>query len=538
MGANPGVQPLGEDQTAAIFSYFKGQESQWKAGLSSFAQLRYHDLWPGIDLVYTGQGNQMKYTFEVQPGADPAQIQLAYRGASAVRLTADGQLDVTTPVGGIQDAAPVAYQMKDGQRVPVAVGYQLEAGEAGSYRYGFNLGTYDASLPLVLDPVVIAYAGYIGGAVGLDLGHGIAVDSHGNAYVTGETDSNQTTFPVKVGPDTTYNGYYDAFVAKVNAAGTALVYAGYIGGAWDDDGNGIAVDSAGNAYIVGTAGSGKSDGFPATVGPNLTNNGNFDAFVAKVNAAGTALDYAGFIGGINWDVGNGIAVDSQGSAYVVGSTNSNQTDFADSHFPVTVGPDLTFNGSSGLYGDAFVAKVNPSGSALDYAGYIGGAADDRGYGIAVDHFGNAYVTGVTASDQSSFPVKVGPDLTYNGGSFYGDAFVAKVNTTGTALDYAGYIGGANDEFGYGIAVDGSGKAFVTGYTESNQSTFPVKVGPDLTYGGARDAFVAEVNAAGSALAYAGYIGGAGQDVGNGIAVDSGDNVYVTGYTSSTRPPSR
>ena len=229
VGANPGVRPLGEDPTAAVFSYFKGQPSQWQAAVPSFAQVRYPNLWPGIDLVYSGQGNQMKYEFEVQPGADPAQIQLAYRGASAVQLTADGQLAVTTPSGGFHDAAPLAYQMKDGQRVPVEMRYALSApvgaGPAATYGYTFRLGPYDQSLPLVLDPTVLVYAGYIGGA-GADAGQGIAVDKDGNAYVSGYTTSNQTTFPVLGGPDLTYNGgVSDAFVAKVvSFVPTAFLY--------------------------------------------------------------------------------------------------------------------------------------------------------------------------------------------------------------------------------------------------------------------------------------------------------------------------
>jgi hypothetical protein len=204
-------------------------------------------------------------------------------------------------------------------------------------------------------------------------------------------------------------------VAKVNAAGTALVYAGYIGGTGDEVGYGIAVDSAGNAYVTGYTNS-TEPSFPVTVGPSLTFNGFADAFVAKVNPTGTALVYAGYIGGSGDDVGNGIAVDASGNAYVTGNTNSTEATF-----PVTGGPDLTYNG--GTY-DAWVAKVNAAGSALVYCGYIGGGGIDVGNGIAVDIFGNAYVVGSTNSTEATFPVTVGPDLTYNGGS--NDAFVAKI----------------------------------------------------------------------------------------------------------------
>jgi len=530
VGANPGVQPQGEDQTAAVFSYFKGQPGQWQAGVPSYAQLRYPNLWSGIDLVYSGQGSQMKYEFEVQPGADPAQIQLAYRGASALRLTSDGQLEVSTPLNSFRDAAPVAYQMKDGQRVPVEMSYTLNAavgaGPAATFGYNFHLGPYDHSLPLVLDPTIFVYAGYIGGA-NYDDAQAIAVDRLGNAYITGYTSSDQTSFPVKVGPELTFGGSYDAFVAKVNAAGTALVYAGYIGGSGYDYGYGISVDGQGNAYVTGSTNSDQTT-FPVKIGPSLTyGGGNADAFVAKVNAAGTALDYAGYIGGDVDDYGYAIAVDGHGAAYITGATDSDQTSF-----PVKAGPGLTYSGGN----DAFVAKVDPSGSALTYAGYIGGVDIDQGNGIAVDGGGNAYITGYTVSDQNTFPVKVGPALIFEGGTMFGDAFVAKVNTAGTALIYAGYIGGQGEDAGNGIAIDSHGAAYVTGNTTSDQTLlhFPVKVGPDLTYnGGAHgDAFVAKVNSAGSSLDYAGYIGGANDDFGLGIAVDTAGNAYVTGATFS------
>ena len=256
------------------------------------------------------------------------------------------------------------------------------------------------------------YAGYVGGS-GYDVGIGIAVDSAGNAYVTGDTNSTQATFPVKVGPDLSHNGGIDAFIAKVRADGTGLVYAGYVGGSGGDIGFDIAVDRVGNAYVTGYTTSDQTT-FPETVGPDLSYNGHTDAFVVKVNAIGSALVYAGYIGGAGTDYGNNIAVDRVGNAYLTGSTWSDQTTF-----PKTAGPDLSYNG----VGDAFVAKVNATGTALVYAGYIGGAGDDEGLDIAVDSAGTAYVTGNTASDQTTFPETVGPDLSHNGGY---DAFVAKI----------------------------------------------------------------------------------------------------------------
>jgi len=530
-GANKNVRPSGEEKTGAVISYFKGKPEEWKSGLPTYARIVYKDLWPGIDAAYYGTMDKMKYEFIVHPGSDPSLIRLAYRGASVVEVNGEDRLEVRTPAGGFADDRPVGYQEIDGDRVEVAMSYLLEdrsakdAGPGGeeavtkSYVYGFEVGDYDRTKPLVLDPAVLVYCGYIGGD-GWDYGCGIAVDGSGNAYVTGLTSSSETTFPVGLGPDLTHNGIGDAFVAKVNASGTVLVYCGYIGGSGYDYGSGIEVDGSGNAYVTGYTYSDEAT-FPVVGGPDLTYNGDYDAFVAKVNASGTALVYCGYIGGKSGDFGNGIAVDSSRNAYITGSTNSTEATF-----PVVGGPDLTHNGNS----DAFVAKVNASGTALVYCGYISGSASDGGYGIAVDGSGNAYVAGETSSDEATFPVIGGPDLTYKGNA---DAFVAKVNAFGTALVYCGYIGGFSDDDGSGIAVDGSGNAYVTGYTYSDEATFPVFGGPDLTQNGYNDAYIAKVNASGTALVYCGYIGGSNKDWGNGIAVDGSGNAYITGSTFST-----
>jgi hypothetical protein len=523
VGANLEVKPEGLEPTPAVISYFKGPREKWRTGLKTYGSVIYRDLWPGIDLVYTGTVNRLKYSFLVKPGADPGRIRLAYRGVSSLSVSDAGQLEVKTPVKVFQDDRPVAYQEVGGTRVEVTTEYAVDAhGDKGAHGYVFKVGEYDRSKVLVLDPVVLLYCGYIGGS-STDYGYGIAVDSSGNAYVAGATNSTQASFPVTVGPDLTSNGNYDAFVAKVNASGTALVYCGYIGGSGADWAQAIAVDSSGNAYVTGYAGSDQTT-FPVTVGPDLTYAGNFhDVFVAKVNASGTALVYCGYIGGSGDEKAYGIAVDGNRNAYVTGYTYSSETTF-----PVTGGPDLTYNGGW----DAFVAKVNASGTALVYCGYIGGTGNDVGYGIRVDGNGNAYVTGYAGSDQTSFPVTGGPDLTFNGGSY--DAFVAKVNASGTALVYCGYIGGSGDDEGMGVAVDGNGNAYVTGLTGSTQATFPVTAGPDLTFnGGTSDAFVAKVNASGTALVYCGYIGGSGNDYGNGVALDGNGNAYVTGFTYSS-----
>lgn len=519
VGARGDVQPVGEDPDGAVVSYFKGPREQWKTGIPTYSRLVYADLWPGIDLVYAGAGSRLEYTFVVQPGADPARIKLAYRGATAVRLESSGRLEVETPLGSFDDEAPSTYQVIDGERVAVASAFALDPVAAdGAQAYGFHVGAHDPLEPLVIDPAVLVYSGFIGGA-GFDFGYGVATDAAGDAYVAGYTESDQGSFPETVGPDLAYNGGTDAFVAKVRADGTGFLYAGYIGGAGADYGRDIAVDALGNATITGYTTSAE-DTFPVIVGPDLTFNGATDAFVARVNAAGTGLDYAGYVGGPSVDIAFAVAVDSAGCAYLTGRADSDEATF-----PVAVGPDLTHNGGA----DAFVAKVAPGGASLEYAGYIGGASQDEGFGIAVDSAGSAYVTGWTDSSEATFPVTVGPDLTHNG---YFDAFVAKVDPSGASLAYAGYIGGLDRDSGNGIAVDALGNAYVAGQTSCDEATFPVSVGPDTTFNGVEDGFIAKVNAAGTALAYAGYLGGTGLDGATGVAVDALGNAYVTGATAS------
>lgn len=511
------VDPIARDETGQIVSFFKGDRDDWQTGLPTFAEIVYPNVYEGIDIVYSATGKALTYDFVVHPGADPDDIGLAWRGAGDPRITADGDLQVPTPLGSFIDEAPFTYQRVDGHRREVPSRFELSR-----RGYGFALGSYDETRRLVIDPVVVIYAGYIGGAGGNEAVTGIAVDSTGSAYVAGFTDSPEGGFPETVGPDLSFNaGTWDAFVAKVSPDGSALEYAGYIGGAGRDEATGIAVDSTGSAYVSGFTNSDEAS-FPETVGPDLSfNGGTFDAFAAKLSPDGSALMYAGYVGGSGLDQANGIAVDSAGNAYLAGAAASDEATF-----PETGGPDLSFNGGSS---DAFVAKVTTNGSALAYAGYIGGLDLDTATGIAVDPSGSAYVAGATNSDEGGFPEVVGPDTTYNQ---EGDAFVAKLAGDGSALVYAGYIGGSDSDYANGIAVDSAGNAYVAGTTNSDESGFPETVGPDTTYNQEGDGFVAKLAVDGSALVYAGFIGGADGDQATGIAVDSSGNAYVTGATSS------
>ncbi len=250
VGANPNVRVEGREPTTAAISYFKGPREKWRTGIKAYEGVIYRDLWPGIDLIYTGTINRLKYSFLVKPGADPGRIKLAYRGVSSLIVSDAGQLEVKTPVRVFRDDRPVSYQEVDGSAVEVSTAYEVETdAKKDALSYGFKVGDYDRSKPLVIDPAVLVYCGYIGGS-GNDNGRGIAVDSSGNAYVTGQTTSTHTTFPVAVGPEVIHNGGTDVFVLKINPLGQ-LVYCGYIGGNGEDFAYGIAVDSGGNAYVTG-----------------------------------------------------------------------------------------------------------------------------------------------------------------------------------------------------------------------------------------------------------------------------------------------
>lgn len=236
VGVNPDAKPIGMEKTAAVITYFKGNPEDWKTAMPTYSKIVYADLWPGIDLVYGGSTDRLKYEFVVHPGADPSRIRLAYRGVSRVSIDEAGRLEVTTPLGGFFDDVPLAWQELGAKKRDVPLAYRIEKKasaveglDSNSYILGFQVGEYDRRLPLVLDPAILLYCGYIGGS-GDDYGRGIAVDGSGNAYITGTTSSGTVSFPVAVGPDLTYNGSSDAFVAKVNSSGTALLYCGYIGG--------------------------------------------------------------------------------------------------------------------------------------------------------------------------------------------------------------------------------------------------------------------------------------------------------------------
>lgn len=383
----------------------------------------------------------------------------------------------------------------------------------GARAIGFDLGTYDASRSLVIDPV-LSYSTYLGGG-GDEQANLVAVDSAGNAYVTGRTAS--ADFPTTSGADSSLGGTQDAFVTKLNATGSALVYSTFLGGSALDDGETLAVDTNRSAYVIGFT---RSSDFPTVGAVDSSLGGTEDAFVTKLNPSG-ALAYSTYLGGSGVDEGFGIAVDSAANAYAAGQTFS-------SDFPTSAGAvDSALGGTD----DAFVTKLNAAGSALIYSTYLGGGASEQAGSIALDSASNAYVPGFTTS--SDFPTSTGAADTTLGGAQ--DAFVTKLNASGSALAYATYLGGsASESVPFGIAVDRSFNAYVTSRTFS--SDFPTSPDAfDSTLGGTEDAFVTKLNASGSALAYSTYLGGSGTERSFSIAVDDA-RAWVTGRTSSSDFP--
>ncbi len=596
VGANA-TSPVGAEQAAAKVNYFIGSDpAQWQTDVPTYGQVVYHNLYPGVDLRYGGQAGALKYTFVVQPGADVSQIRLAYGGAAGLRLDEAGNLLILAGGRELKDARPYAYQEIGGRRVEVETEFVLHGvrtyGFAVQSAYdprhplvidpvlitllystylggsGFDEGksiavdgagnvyvtgrTSSTDFPTKnayqgdqgdadafvtkIDPAQsgaasLLYSTYLGGS-NMDEGNSITVDESGHAYVTGDTLS--TNFPTKNAYQSNQAAGTDAFVAKLNAAGNALLYSTYLVGSGYDYSYDIAVDGFGNAYVTGST---RSTDFPTQKPYQGTHGGIYDAFVAKIDTTQSghaSLVYSTYLGGSEWDEGYGIALDGAGNAYVAGNTRS--TDFP------TQNPYQGTCGGCPTYFDAFVTKIDTtqSGAAsLVYSTYLGGSGSDYGSGIALDGAGNAYVTGSTGS--TDFPTQ----NTYHdslGGSSV-DAFVTKIDTTqsgAASLVYSTYLGGSEWDEGYGIAVDGTGNAYVTGGTLSTdfptQNPYQGTCSSCLNH--AFDVFVTKFNTAGSALIYSTYLGGSGYDRGFGIAVDGAGHAYVTGYAYSTDFPTQ
>ena len=517
VGANVKARAVPAEELPTKANYFIGNNpDQWRTQVPTFGKVRYQTVYPGIDLVYYGNQRQLEYDFVVAPGANPETIAWGYEGVESIQFEDGGDLIVHTVGGKVRQHRPVAYQKVNGERKQISAGYVFR--EGGGRIVGFEIGAYDQTQPLIIDPVLV-YSAFLGGA-GLDEGWDIAVDTNGCVYLTGETVS--TNFPTNNAPySTNGGGARDVFVAKLSAEGTNLVYSTYLGGSGYDAGFGIALDGAGDVYLTGVTASPNFPIIGNAISTNLHGSAAlgiypFDAFVVKLDAAGSNLLYSTFIGGTQPDTGMAIAVDNSGQIYVAGTTSS-------ADFP-TNGTTQPFAGGAH---DAFVLKLATGSTNLIYSSYLGGAGDDYGFGIAVDSAGSAVVVGVTTS--TNFPVTNALQTNFSGVPY--DVFITKFSPDGATKIFSTYLGGNGDDEASRIVLDNLGNICLAGSTTS--SNFPTN--RDSLYptnSGLADAFIVKLDPSGTNLIYSTYLGGAFNDDAWGIAVDTNRNVYVIGRTGS------
>ncbi len=593
LGSNGAPSVTGLDELPGKSNYLRGRDSQkWLRNIPTYARAKLGDVYPGVDVIYYGNGGQLEYDLSVAPKQDPDVIRFRVDGAESVSMATNGDVLLKSGSETIRLKKPVAYQEANGARHLVQSRYVV--GRDGEIH--FALGPYDRRRTLIIDPV-LNYSTYLGGSFD-DGVLGLAIDKAGNAYLAGFTDS--FDFPVTPGAfQTTCQGNCtvdgDAFVTKLNPAGNAVVYSTFLGGSSSDEAMGIAVDSAGNAYVTGETFSGD---FPLTPSAfQSVQGGDFDMFVSKLDPTGSTLLYSTYLGGTAEDVGASIAVDNSGNAFIggysfaflqpnnfpttPGAFQPTTTSFAtgivariDSNasgaaslvystylggsfdtevfdialdsgdnayvtgstesldFPVTAGAFQTQCKPVSPCADAFVTKLNPQGSQAIYSTYLGGSTTDDGNGIAVDAAGYAYVVGSTNS--TDFPVKNAYQKVNHGGTNGDDAFLTKMDLTGSNLVYSTYLGGKDDDFAFGVAVDPYGNAWVTGFTES--INFPLANAIQKKYAGSTDVFVARFNEAGNRLLFSTYLGGSNNDLGLRIRADSTFHAYVAGRTFSVDFP--
>jgi hypothetical protein len=514
VGGNLKPEIVAGNEVPGVINYYAGSDPKnWHTGVKQYSSVSYRDVYPGVNMVFHGAQRQLEFDFVVSPGADPKTIGLGFKGAQKLATDASGNLVLASSGGEVVLHKPVAYQEKDGKREIVEAAFQVKSGN----EVGLNLGDYDRGQELVIDPS-LSYATYLGGG-DEDEAYALTVDGSGNAYVTGQTKS--ITFGGKpAGPN------FDVFVTKVNPTGTALVYTSIFSavgtGAGNCSGAAIAVDSSGNAYVVGSA----TVGFPTTAGvfQSAFRGGTgvlpLDGFLLKTTSSG-ALSYSTYLGGSGNDDALGVAVDGSGNAYVAGATQS--TDFP-THIPIQIS---NLGGSSG-----FVTKFNATATGLVYSTYLGGSAPTLVAGVALDSANNAYLAGLT--DASDFPKTTGVAQPTFGGTE--DGFVTEVKADGSGWVYSTYLGGSATDQALSIAVDGAGEAYVTGGT--NSSNFPTANAAQGALGGnsAVNSFVTKLSAGGTQFLFSTYYGGNQDDFGTGIALDSFADAYVTGRTTSSTFP--
>ena len=483
-----------EAKLPGVVNYLAGDAAASRSGIPTYARVRYREVYPGIDVVYYGNEGQLEYDFVLAPGADARRIAVRYEGARRLRLDAAGDLVLETASGEMRQHRPELYQENHGVRRRISGRYLLRG-----QTVRFEVGAYDHARPLVIDPA-LTWATYFG-STGDDGGQAVAADSSGNIYMAGYSA-------------TAAEGY-DAFVTKISPDGTTALYTTVLPGNGDDLAFALAVDGSGNAYFAGET---TSSNLPQAGYLNNTNPGStLDAFVAKLDTTGK-LAYFNYLGGSGAEAINGMAIDAAGNAYVVGSTNSPD-------FPVSSGVAQTAP-AGGV--DIFVTKFDPTGKGV-YSTYLGGGGDDFGNSIAVDSSGNVFLTGTTAS--SNFPVTLTAYQPRTAGG--SDAFITKLSPSG-GLVFSTYLGGTGFDSGNAIAIDSSGAVYVAGQTASGD--FPTLNPLQKALNGNSDIFVAKLNGSGATLAYSTFLGGSADEIANAIALDSANNVYITGQTFSTDYP--
>jgi len=516
VGAND-VKPVGRERLGWNSNFFYGNVSEkWCAEVPNYREVYYKSLYNGIDLKYYNTKNGLKYDYIINPGAKIEQIRIRYKCLKGLEIDNQGNLIIMTKIGKVINNGLFIYQENKGTRNQIEGKFVL----LNDFEIGFEVSNdYCHQLPLIIDPyVILEYSSYIG-ETGYEGANDIAVDSSGNSYIAGSTQS--IKFPTTPGAnDTTFNGgSYDIYVLKMNPKGSNLLYSTFIGGDNYDYGRSIAIDAKGNAYITGDT---RSTNFPTTnnVHDNSYNNLE-DTVIFKLNYNGSKLLYSTYVGGNDTDRGYAIAVDANENAYVTGYTRS-------SDFPTTAN---VFNSSHTNEDDLFVLKLNQSGKKLIYSTYIGGNNDEMAYDIIIDNLENTYITGYT--DSTDFPTSINAyDRTHNGSQ---DVFILKLNPSGKDLVYSTYIGGSSSDIGRGIVIDSVGNVYVTGGTWS--SDFPTTSGAyNRTYNYRSEIFILKLNETGSKLVFSTYISGDNLDEGYGIDIDSLGNIYVTGHTTSTNFP--
>jgi len=576
LGANSNTQLIGKNKLTTKTNYLLGDnENNWQKSVNNYKEVIYKELYPGVDLVFYGKAKNLEYDLVVAPKVDPGLVKLRFQELNnshqtSIEIDKQGDLLIETKSGLVRQHKPFIYQEIEGRQIAINGSYKKH----NDNTIGFSLAEYNQDFPLVIDPE-ISFSTYLGGQL-TDQASAIAVDREGNSYIVGTTSSNNfplvkplqaspgggplDIFIAKLSADgsslvyTTYlggssidqafdiavdssnniyitgltissnfptksalqaqkgGGVFDAFVTKINASGSELVYSTYLGGNDDDQGFSLAVNQQGNVFVTGST---ASRNFPGVTEGVL--NGITDGFVTELNRQGTAVIYSRFLGGNDEDEASSIAIDSQDNAYITGDTFS-------PNFPLKDGVQANLAGGQ----DAFISKLNPSGDVI-YSSYLGGTGNDSAIDIAVDLDGNAYITGSTAS--SNFPIKDALQIANAGG---GDAFITKITANGKELIFSTYLGGTLTDNASSIALDPSENIYVSGTTFS--TNFPMLRPVQDKNKGNNDVFLTKINSVGNNLLYSTYLGGAGQDDSLGITVDTLGTTYLAGTSISTDFP--